>query len=188
MRWPKPGLRSAECDLHQWSDRGRRGRHRRHHGWWEAKSAPDLVAATEHKAILEAAHRSATSRQGSVETIPVDGRGHVDIDWLKASLGPDVAVVAIMLANNETGTLFAPSEAADLVHGCGALLLCDATQAGGKVPIELEAWHVDLALLSAHKMYGPKGVGALVANRAIQRDLVPIVAGGGQEFGLRGAR
>jgi cysteine desulfurase len=145
-----------------------------------------LVAVTEHKAVLAAAETAATSSGGRVDTITVDRHGAVDLDHLADLLGDDVAVVAVMAANNETGTLCRLRPVADLVHEAGALLLSDVTQSASKVPLDLTADEVDLAVLSAHKMYGPKGVGALVADRRVQRRLVPLQAGGGQERGLRG--
>jgi cysteine desulfurase len=145
-----------------------------------------LVGATEHKAVLEAATRSAALRGTHVDMINVDRSGRIDIDHLSSLLDNDVALVAIMLANNETGTVFDPATVVDVVHERGALLLCDATQGAGKIPLHLESSGVDLALMSAHKVYGPKGVGALVVERSVQAQLTPLIAGGGQERGLRG--
>jgi cysteine desulfurase len=145
-----------------------------------------LVGSTEHKAVLEAVARSATLRGTQIDAINVDRCGRIDVEQVASLLDDDVALVAIMIANNETGTVFDPAAVADLVHERGALLLCDATQAAGKIPLHLEAAGVDLALLSAHKVYGPKGVGALLAERSVQAQLTPLIAGGGQERGLRG--
>jgi cysteine desulfurase len=145
-----------------------------------------LVGATEHKAVLEAAARSATLRGTQVDTVKVDRCGRIDLDQVGSLLDDNVALVAIMIANNETGTVNDPAAVADMVHDNGALLLCDATQAAGKIPLRLEAAGVDLALMSAHKMYGPKGVGALVVDRSVQTQLAPLIVGGGQERGLRG--
>jgi cysteine desulfurase len=145
-----------------------------------------LVGSTEHKAVLEAVARSAALRGTEIDTINVDRYGRIDVDQVSSLLNDDVSLVAIMIANNETGTVFDPSAVADLVHERGALLLCDATQAAGKIPLHLEAAGVDLALMSAHKVYGPKGVGALLAERSVQAQLSPLISGGGQEHGLRG--
>lgn len=145
-----------------------------------------LVAATEHKAVLSAAEVAAVAAGGRVDTVRVDRCGMPDLDHLSDLLDDDVAAVAVMAANNESGSLCSLRPVAQLAHGVGALLLSDITQAAGKIPVDLVRDEVDMALLSSHKMYGPKGVGALVADRYVQRRLVAVQEGGGQERGLRG--
>jgi cysteine desulfurase len=145
-----------------------------------------LVSATEHKAVLSAAELAAASVGGRVDIVRVDRRGLPDLDHLTDILGDDVALVAVMAANNETGTTCSLAAISEIAHEAGALVMSDITQAAAKVPVGLTDEAVDLAVLSAHKMYGPKGVGALVADRQVQRRLMPVQAGGGQERGLRG--
>ena len=118
-----------------------------------------LVGATEHKAVLEAAGPDA-------QTIRVLPDGTLDLEHLRWMLDTDVALVAVMAANNETGVLHDVAAAARLAHQAGALFFCDTTQAAGRVPVTLDEWGIDLAVASAHKIYGPKGVGVLAATRA----------------------
>lgn len=141
-----------------------------------------LVSTTEHKAVLDPA--DALKRYGyTVETIPVERDGIVDLAALEDRLAPDVGLVSVMLANNETGVVQPIKQIAGLVHEHGAVLHTDATQAPGKIPVDFHDLGVDLASLSAHKFYGPKGVGALFVRRGIEVE--PLLHGGGHEAGLR---
>src|SRR5208283_2816139 len=97
--------------------------------------------------------------------IGVDARGRIDLDAYRAALGPKTAIVSVMWANNETGTLFPVEELARLAHEVGALFHTDAVQAVGKVPIDLKATQIDFLSLSAHKLHGPKGIGALYVRK-----------------------
>ncbi|WP_165485530.1 cysteine desulfurase family protein [Protofrankia symbiont of Coriaria ruscifolia] len=144
-----------------------------------------LVAATEHKAVLAAAQDAARIHGGSVGLIRVLRNGTPDLDHLASLLSRNVVLVAVMAANSETGAIADVRRACQLTHSAGALYLCDVTQAAGKIPVALEAQEIDLAVLSAHKIYGPKGVGALVASRPLQNRMTPLIVGGGQERGLR---
>jgi cysteine desulfurase len=144
-----------------------------------------LIGATEHKAVAAAAEAAAASCTGKVETIGVHRDGTLDLDHLRWLLASDVAIVAVMAANNETGTINDMRRAAALAHRYGALFLCDIAQAAGKIPVTLDGWEIDMAAWSAHKLYGPKGVGALAVGQAIQKRLTPLIVGGGQERGLR---
>jgi cysteine desulfurase len=135
-----------------------------------------LVSAIEHPSVLEAAD--------NIETIPVDADGVIDLDALRAMLRRgEGAVVSVMLANNETGVIQPVTHAAAIAHEAGALLHCDAVQGAGRLALDFRALGADMMTLSAHKIGGPKGVGALIAADHVQ--LVPIIRGGGQERGRR---
>ncbi len=145
-----------------------------------------VVGATEHKAVLAAADTAARLTGGEVRRAPVLPDGRVDLDRLRELVDDSTALVAVMSANNETGVLSPVREVSEICRSAGTLFFCDVTQAAGKTEVDLDGWGVDLAVLSSHKIYGPKGAGALVAPRQVQRSLVPVFAGGGQEHGLRG--
>lgn len=145
-----------------------------------------LVASTEHKAVLESATYWCGVFGFQLEEIAVTTSGLIDSEDLASMLGEDVALVAIAYANNETGVINPIRTLSHLVHECGALFLTDATQAFGKIPVDLADLGVDLAAVSAHKMYGPKGIGALAGVRKILNHLPSYQAGGGQERGIRG--
>lgn len=140
-----------------------------------------LVGATEHKAVLEAAESRADAR---VERVPVHPSGRLDIDALEATLADDVALVAVMAVNNETGVINDVAAASELARAHGCLTLCDATQAVGRIELG-SIGDPDMFVLSGHKIYGPKGVGGLVANRTAHAALGALISGGGQERGLR---
>jgi cysteine desulfurase len=144
-----------------------------------------VTVATEHKAVLETV--AALEHEGFAVTIlPVDRDGRLDLDRLRDAVTEKTLVVAVMLANNETGVIGPVAEAAAIAHEKGALVFTDATQAVGKIPVDVDALGADLLALSAHKLYGPKGVGALFVRRRNPRvRLVPLIPGGGQENGLR---
>lgn len=147
------------------------------------RDRPRIVTfQSEHASVLEPL-RGMADEGIKVDVLPVDRNGLIDLARLHEALGPDVALVSAMLVNNETGVIQPIAELAELAHGCGALLHSDATQAVGRLPLNLAALGVDLATMSGHKMYGPKGVGALYARRGVP--LRPIAHGGGQERGLR---
>jgi len=143
-----------------------------------------LIGAIEHSAVLGPAGALAESGW-SVEPIPVDGEGRYDLAALEGLLAKrDVKLVAAMFANNETGVVQDVAAIAAKSHEAGALLHCDAIQAAGKLAVDFRAVGADLMTLSAHKLNGPRGVGALIMDRRV--DLKPLVQGGGQEQGLRG--
>lgn len=144
-----------------------------------------ITARTEHPAVLDTCTR--LEQEGfEVIRVPVDRYGMVDPDDVRRAMTPGTILVSIMAANNEIGTI-APVEALGaLCSEHGALFHTDATQAAGKVPIDMHAMHIDLLSFSAHKMYGPKGVGALAVRggRPAIR-LVPLFDGGRHERGIR---
>lgn len=141
-----------------------------------------LVSAVEHDSVLDcAAHLS--HLDVSVERVPVTPAGVVDLEMFKEMLGPDVALVSVMAANNETGVLQPVAEVARLAHAAGALVHTDAVQAFGHVPFNASGLGVDAASVAAHKLGGPVGVGALYLRA--RTPFEPIAHGGGQEAGLR---
>ena len=139
-----------------------------------------IVSATEHPCVAEAA----TASGKPVKMLPVDARGVVDLNKLRQLLGqPGRAVVAIHHANNESGVIQPIAEAARLVRSAGGWLHVDAIQSAGKIPVDIRTLMADSLTLSAHKLGGPQGVGALVM--AEGREAVRILHGAGQERGLR---
>jgi cysteine desulfurase len=144
-----------------------------------------ITAATEHPAVLDVA-RHAALQGARVTVLPVDSRGRVDPDAVRDACTDKTVLVSIMAANNEVGTV-APLEAIGrLCKERGILFHTDAAQAAGKIPLDVQALGIDLLSISAHKIYGPKGVGALYVRRRDPRvHLEPMVFGGGQERGLR---
>jgi cysteine desulfurase len=143
-----------------------------------------IVFAFEHKCVLEAA-RSLKEEGFTVEVLPVTPDGFADLDALKHALRTPASVVSLMAANNEIGTIQPIEKAGELTRSAGALLHVDAAQAVGKIPLSLSQLNADLLSISAHKMYGPKGVGALYVRRRPRARILPLFQGGGQERGLR---
>src|SRR5438132_2344320 len=139
-----------------------------------------LISAIEHASVLSGGRFAADA----IGTIGVTREGVVDLDRLRALLDGAPALVSIMLANNEAGAIQPVPEAADIVHAAGGLLHVDAIQALGKIPFDLASTGADLTSLSAHKIGGPKGVGALVLAEGVE-GLMPLLRGGGQEKGRR---
>ena len=143
-----------------------------------------VTSAVEHAAILETC-RFLAWHGTRVTYLPVDSDGRVKMSNLLSALQSQVTLVSIMAANNVVGTVQPIEELAHVTKLHGVLFHTDAVQAGGKVPLDLQQLHVDLLSLSAHKLHGPKGVGALYVRNGVK--LSPIVYGGGQERGLRSA-
>ncbi len=141
-----------------------------------------LVGATEHKAILDVADWL-TTRGYELDVVPVDTQGLIDMDVYRSLLAPDVAAVSIMAANNETGVIAPVAALAELAHEVGASFHTDATQALGRMSVDVRLWGIDAASFSAHKVYGPKGAGALYISRRTR--LAPQIHGGGHERGMR---
>ena len=143
-----------------------------------------LYSAVEHPCVLEPM-RVLEARGWRVETMAVDGEGCVDADAFEDQLaGGDVRLVSCMVANNETGVIQDVARLASLARAAGAIFHADAVQAAGKIPVSFRASGAHLMSLSSHKIYGPKGAGALVADAGVA--LEPLLHGGGQERSLRG--
>jgi len=144
-----------------------------------------VTVQTEHKAVLDVAKR--LQREGfQVTLLPVDCFGLVTVDQVAEAITEQTILVSVMAANNEIGTLQPIAEIGKLCKGRSVLFHTDAVQAAGKVPLNVEAMGIDLLSLSAHKMYGPKGVGALyVRRRNPHVRLKPLFDGGGHERGMR---
>jgi len=143
-----------------------------------------VTTAVEHPAILSLVEHLQKTGVVKAHFIRVDVRGRIDLDAFRAALGPKTAIVSAMWANNETGTLFPVEELARLAHAEGALFHTDAVQAVGKIPIELKATDIDFLSLSAHKLHGPKGIGALYVRKGTKFE--PFIRGGHQERARRG--
>lgn len=151
-----------------------------------AKGRPGVITcSTEHKAVLEVVERLAGTGT-PVTVLGVLPSGLIDLAALEAALGPEIGLVSVMAVNNEIGVEQPLAEIGALCRRHGALFHTDAAQAVGKVPLAIQALKVDLLSLSAHKMYGPKGIGAAFVRRAVRPMLAPLFDGGGQEGGLRG--
>lgn len=141
-----------------------------------------LYSAIEHHAIVNTA--KALAEEGvPAEAVRVGQDGRLHLEDLEARLDDHVALVSVMLANNETGVIQPVAEVARLAHARGALVHCDAVQAAGKIPIDVRALGVDLLTVSAHKLYGPKGAGALYIKRGTR--LRALLRGGSQEKNRR---
>jgi cysteine desulfurase len=144
-----------------------------------------ITAPTEHKAVLDTCKR--LEKEGfKVTYLPVQKDGLIALDDLKAALTDKTILVSIMAANNEIGVLQPLREIGQLCHERGILFHTDAVQAYGKVPLDVQAMNIHLMSISAHKIYGPKGLGALYVRRKNPRvQLTPIIDGGGHERGMR---
>ena len=148
-----------------------------------AKGDHIVTVATEHKAVLDPCRR--LEQEGwRVTVLPVNRAGLVELDAVSAAVTDRTVLVSVMAANNEIGVLQPIGEIAAIAHAKGALMHTDAVQAVGKVPFDVEALDVDLVSMTAHKLCGPKGVGALYVRRR-RVELAPLMDGGGQERGMR---
>jgi len=144
-----------------------------------------ITQATEHPSVLEPL-RWLEASGWKLTVVGVDRDGRIRLDELDDALGNDPALVSLMLANNETGTIQPVGEAAERAHAHGALLHCDAAQGAGKIAFDVDGLGADLLTVSGHKVYGPKGVGILyIRRRTPPLALSPVIHGGGHENGLR---
>jgi cysteine desulfurase len=150
------------------------------------KQKPHIITqATEHKAVLEVCE-AAVEWGAEVTVLPVDSEGFVRVEDIKAAIRPETVLVSIMMANNEVGTLQPVDAIANLCHERGIIFHTDAAQSIGKCGVDLQTLRADLVSISGHKIYGPKGVGALVVRNLNRNfELKPILFGGDQEKRLR---
>ena len=143
-----------------------------------------VTVATEHKCVLESVKDLADEGFEPV-FLPVDADGLLDPDVLREALAVPTLLVSVMAVNNEIGVIQDIPALAAIAKAAGALFHTDLAQATGKIPLDLTGWKIDLASVSGHKFYGPKGVGALFVRRRPRVRIAPLFSGGGQERGLR---
>ncbi len=142
-----------------------------------------ITTMVEHPGILSLCDHLAKTRGITVHKIGVDSMGRLDIEAYRKALGPKTAIVSMMWANNETGTLFPVDLLAELAHEAGALFHTDAVQAVGKIAIDIKSTEIDMLSLSGHKLHAPKGIGALYVRKGVR--FRPMIRGGHQERGRR---
>ena len=152
---------------------------------YKAKGSHIITVSTEHKAVLDTC--GDLERKGfEVTYLPVEENGLLNLDLLERSIRTDTILVSVMYVNNETGIVQPINKIAEITHGKGALFMTDATQAVGKIEVDVKQLDIDLLCFSGHKMYAPKGVGALYVRKSDKRvNLTPQTHGGGHEIGLR---
>jgi cysteine desulfurase len=145
-----------------------------------------ITCVTEHKAVLDSCRALERAGKATVTYLPVDKYGMVDPDAVRNAITDKTVLISIMYANNEVGTIHPVREIGRIAKERGVIFHCDAVQAVGKIPVDVERDGIDLLAMSAHKIYGPKGVGALyVRSRGPRVRLTPIIDGGGHERGMR---
>jgi cysteine desulfurase len=152
---------------------------------YQSKGKHIVTLTTEHSAVLDTC-RYLELKGFEVTYLSVSSDGLVDLDELKSSLRDDTILVSVMHANNETGVIQPIKLIAELAHGVGALFLSDVTQTAGKIDVQVDELGIDLLCLSGHKLYAPKGVGALFVRQRMNRVKIPaLLHGGGHEKGIR---
>ncbi|MGH7167205.1 MAG: IscS subfamily cysteine desulfurase [Nitrospiraceae bacterium] len=145
-----------------------------------------ITGLTEHRAVLDTAKALETKRGIKVTYLPVDKTGLVSPDDVRKAITDKTILISIMLANNEIGTINPMKEIGKIAKEKGILLHCDATQGVGKIPVDVQELGIDLMSFTAHKIYGPKGIGALyVRKKAPRVRIAPMIDGGGHERGMR---
>ncbi|HEV2171209.1 MAG TPA: IscS subfamily cysteine desulfurase [Candidatus Binatus sp.] len=154
--------------------------------FYKDKGSHAITCVTEHKAVLDSCRALERAGKATVTYLPVDKYGMVDPDAVRAAITDKTVLITIMWANNEIGTIHPIAEIGKIAKEKGIVFHCDAVQAVGKVPVDVEKAGIDLASISAHKIYGPKGIGALwVRSKGPRVRLTPQVDGGGHERGMR---
>ncbi|KAJ3029764.1 UNVERIFIED_CONTAM: cysteine desulfurase [Siphonaria sp. JEL0065] len=143
-----------------------------------------ITTQTEHKCVLDSC-RVLQDEGFDVTYLPVKQNGLIDLEQLEAAIRPDTALVSIMTVNNEIGVIQPIAEIGKLCRSKKVFFHTDAAQAVGKIPLDMQAMNIDLMSLSGHKVYGPRGIGALYVRRRPRVRLEPLITGGGQERGLR---
>ena len=152
---------------------------------YAAKGSHIITVATEHKAVLDTCGH-VEKKGGQITYLPVNPEGLIDLQDLEAAIRPTTILIAVMFANNEIGVIQPIREIGEIARRHGVLFFSDATQAVGKIPVDVDADGIDLMAMSAHKLYGPKGIGALYVRRRGPRvRLSAQMDGGGHERGMR---
>jgi len=152
--------------------------------FYKGKGKHIVTMKTEHKAVLDTVRE--LERQGFEATyLDPEQNGLLDLEKFKAALRPDTVLVSVMMVNNEIGVIQPIAEIGEICRAKGIIFHCDAVQAAGKIPVDLQKLKVDLLTVTAHKVYGPKGIGALYVRRKPRVRIEAQIHGGGHERGLR---
>jgi len=152
--------------------------------FYKSKGKHIVTMKTEHKAVLDTVRE--LERQGFEATyLDPEQNGLLDLEKFSAALRPDTVLASVMMVNNEIGVIQPIAEIGEICRSKGIIFHCDAVQAAGKIPIDLQKLKVDLLTVTAHKVYGPKGIGALYVRRKPRVRIEPQIHGGGHERGLR---
>jgi len=153
-------------------------------GFYRDKKNHIITCVTEHKCVLDSC-RHLEQEGFSVTYLPVQSTGLIDVDQLRQTIRSETILVSIMAVNNEIGVIQPLAEIGKICREAGVFFHTDAAQAAGKIPLNVEAMNIDLMSISGHKIYGPKGIGALYVRRKPRVRLQAIINGGGQERGMR---
>jgi cysteine desulfurase len=141
------------------------------------------VSTVEHKAVLDTCYALAKKSKAEIVSLRVDSKGRLDLENLEQICNTGLSLLCVMAANNEIGNIYPIEEIGQIAQKYNIPFLCDASQAAGKIPINFKDWGITYLAISAHKLYGPKGVGALIVRKGYQ--LEPIIFGGGHQKGMR---